>query len=76
MKKEFEMTQDEFETIKAIAQRTAIPVMKIGNYISGEEKQEDANGFWQKLGDKYGFLWDSAEGISGKGPTYFSATPK
>lgn len=76
MKQEFEMNEEEFEDIKAIAQRPAIPVMKIGSYISGGEKQEDANGFWQRIADKYGFLWDSAEGVPGKGPTHFYATPK
>jgi hypothetical protein len=76
MKQEFEMTADEFERIKAIAQRPAIPVMKIGGVITGDEKQDDANSFWKDLGNKYGFEWDSAEGVSGKGYTFFKATPK
>lgn len=76
MKKEFEMTEQEFERIKAIAQRPSIPVMKIGDYWSGNEKQEDANTVWKELGSKYGFEWDSAEGVPGKGPTFFKAIPK
>lgn len=76
MKQEFQMTQDEFERIKAIAQRPAIPVMKIGSVITGDEKQDDANSFWKDLSNKYGFEWDSAEPISGKDHTHFKATPK
>lgn len=76
MKQEFQMTAEEFEQIKAIAQQPAMPVMKIGSVITGDEKQEDANGFWKRLGDKYGFEWDSAEPVSGKGHTYFLANPK
>lgn len=76
MRKEYEMTAEEFERIKAIAQEPAIPVMKIGNYWSGNEKQDRANAFWQELGNKYGFEWDSAEGVPGKDPTFFTAKEK
>ena len=75
MKQPFEMTQDEFDEIKSIAQDTT-PVMKFGDYWSGCDKQERANRFWKILADKYGFVWDSAEGIPGKGPTHFAARPK
>lgn len=74
MKQQFEMTQEEFEEIKAIAQDRT-PVMKFGDYISGMDKQERANGFWKKLGDKYGFVWDTAEG-GGSDPKKFTATTK
>lgn len=76
MKQEFQMTQEEFERIKTIAQRPSIPVMKFGDYWSGNEKQESANDFWKELANKYGFVWDSAEPISGKDHTWFSATKK
>lgn len=76
MKQEFQMTSEEFEQMKAIAQRPAIPVMKIGSVITGDEKQEDANGLWKRLADKYGFEWDSAEPVSGKDHTHFTAIPK
>lgn len=73
-KKKFEMTLEEFEEIKAIAQRPSIPVMKFGDYISGNEKQDDANTVWKRLGEKYGFVWDSAEG-AGDDPKEFYAKP-
>ena len=75
MKQEYQLSEDEFEEIKAIsAQRE--PVMKFGNYWTGSGPQERANAFWKLLGDKYGFKWDSAEGISGRPHNFFMATPK
>jgi hypothetical protein len=75
MKKSFEMTQEELDEIKTIAMRPSIPVMKFGDYISGGDRQEDANEVWKKLGNKYGFVWDTAEG-NGSDPKKFLATPK
>jgi hypothetical protein len=74
MKQEYEMTEDEFNEIKSIAQDTT-PVMKFGDYWSGMDKQERANAFWKILAAKYGFVWDSAEGIPGKASTFFRAMP-
>jgi hypothetical protein len=75
MKKEFKLSEDELQEIKGISQDKE-PVMKFGNYWSGNGPQERANAFWKLLGDKHGFVWDTVEGISGKGIEYFSATPK
>ena len=69
------MTQDELKEMIAIAPAPSIPVMKFGDHWSGNEKQENANGFWQRLGRKYGFEWDSCEAAPGKGHTFFLATP-
>jgi len=74
MKKEYQLTEDEFAEIKAIAQDST-PVMKFGNYLSGMDKQERANAFWKLLGEKHGFAWNSAEPVPGKGITFFQATP-
>ncbi len=76
MKKEFEMTKDELDQMIAISQGKSMPVLMIGNVITGGEKQESANDFWKRLGEKYGFLWDTAEPISGKEYTFFKATAK
>lgn len=75
MKQPFEMTQDEFDEIKSIAQDST-PVMKFGNYWSGMDKQDRANAFWKILADKYGFIWDTAEPIPGMGHTHFAAMPR
>lgn len=75
MKKEFKLSEDEFAEIRAISQDKE-PVMKFGNYWSGDGPQERANAFWKLLGDTHGFVWDSAEPIPGKDYTYFQAIPK
>jgi hypothetical protein len=75
MKKEYQLSEDEFAEIKSIAQDRT-PVMKFGDYWSGMDKQDRANAFWKLLGEKHGFVWDSAEGISGKDHIHFKATPK
>lgn len=74
MKQEYELTEDEFAEIRAIAQDST-PVMKFGDYWSGMDKQDRANAFWKLLAEKYGFVWDSAEGSPGKPVTFFLATP-
>lgn len=37
--------------------------------------QENADSFWYELGRRYGFKWDTAKPIAGKGPRHFSAEP-
>ncbi len=70
------MTQEELDQMIAISQAPSTPVLRIGNVTTGSEKQESANDFWKRLGEKYGFVWDTCEPISGKGYTFFKATPK
>lgn len=74
MKSEYQLTPEEFEKMKTIAQDST-PVMKFGDYWSGMDKQERANNFWKEMGKKYGFEWNTAEGIPGKEITFFAATP-
>lgn len=74
MKKQYQLSDDEFAEIKSIAQDST-PVMKFGDYWSGMDKQDRANAFWKLLGEKHGFVWDSAEGVPGKAITVFQATP-
>jgi hypothetical protein len=74
MKIEYELTEDEFAEIKSISQDST-PVMKFGDYWSGMDKQDRANAFWKLLGEKHGFVWDSAEAAPGKAVTFFLATP-
>ncbi len=75
MKQEYQLTEDEFNELKSIAQDST-PVMKFGDYWSGMDKQDRANAFWKLLGDRHGFIWDSAEGVPGKDIRIFQATPK
>lgn len=75
MRKEFKMEQDELDEIYSIA-KSQQPVMKFGDYWSGMDTQEIANAFWKILADKYGFVLDSAEGVSGKSNHFFTAQIK
>lgn len=74
MKKEYQLSPEEFAEIKEISSQRE-PVLKMGNTWTGNGPQERANEFWKKVAEKYGFIWDSAEGISGKGPDHFKALP-
>lgn len=74
MKQEFEMTQQEMDNIIAI-NKNQIPVMKIGNVITGMDLQEKINAYWNELGDKYGFKPMTVES-SAKGKLFFLAEPK
>lgn len=74
MKQQFEMTEDELKELYDACKPT--PVM----YLSGgtpmfNTPQENANHAWKKLADKYGFIWDSVEGV-GSDQKQFLATPK
>jgi hypothetical protein len=74
MKQEFEMTQEEMDNIIAI-NKNQMPVMVIGDVVTGNEVREGVNNYWMELGDKYGFKWDTVEG-SAKGKLFFLAEPK
>ena len=73
-KEEFEMTQEEMDNIIAI-NKNQMPVMVIGDVVTGNEVRERVNNYWMGLGDKYGFKWDTVEG-SAKGKLFFLAEPK
>lgn len=74
MKQEYKMTEEELKAIYDIA-RDNTPVIYVGVWL-GLDKQERANKLWQLMGDKYGFVWNSAEPSPGKSHHYFLATPK
>lgn len=74
MKQEFEMLQEEMDSIIAINKNNP-PVMMIGNYVSGMDLQENINKYWEELGDKYGFKHMTVE-PSAKGKLFFLAEPK
>jgi len=76
MKKEFKMQDGELVEMVNIAQSKPSPVLVVGDVITGGEKQSLANQFWQRLADKYGFLWDTVEPCPDKGYNYFMATLK
>lgn len=73
MKKEFKMTQGEMDDIIAI-NNDRMPVLKIGNVITGMDLQERINDYWKGLSDKYGFKQMTVE-RGDKGGLFFLAEP-
>lgn len=74
MKQEFEMSQEEMDDIIAI-NKNKMPVMKIGNTVTGIDLREKINQYWEKLGNKYGFVPETVE-PSSKGKLFFLAEVK
>ena len=71
MRKTFKMTEEEVNALKEASKPT--PAMWLsGGQPMFDSPQENANRFWKALGEKYGFVWDSA-GPSDEGPEYFTA---
>jgi hypothetical protein len=68
----YEMTGDDLKELLEACQPTR--VMLIGGY-SPSSPQENANRAWQKLGEKYGFDYQTVKPIPGKGQRFFSAIP-
>jgi hypothetical protein len=74
MKREYEMTQDQLETIlRKIRVAQSTPVMLIGG-VGPESPQEAANRAWCDLGREMGFKGMTVE-PSNKGLRFFTAEP-
>jgi len=71
-RQEYEMTEDEFESIKKASR--PVPAMKIGDYTPSTP-QENANTVWKRIAKNHGVKWDSIQPLSNKGPRHFSAIP-
>ena len=74
MKQEFEITKQEMDDIIAIFE-SQLPIVKIGNVTTGMDLTERINNYWEGLGNKYGFKFDSVE-PSSRGTLFILAEPK
>ena len=75
MRKEYELTEEELESVLEASK--PVPVM----YLSGGQPmfrtpQQNANSAWRKLAEKYGFVWDTVEPITGKEQRFVTAEVK
>lgn len=72
MKQEYKLTQDDMTELLEASK----PVVAIMLHIGGgpPTPQENVNAVWQKLGDKYGFVWHTAT-ASTKGGLFIMAEP-
>lgn len=69
MRKQFEMSAEQHETLLAACRPVALIMLQCGMPRS---PQENANDAWKRLGEEMGFVWDTAQ-PSGTGPRFFSA---
>jgi len=70
-KKEFILSKEDLEYLLDACK--PIPYIIVGHYVP-TNPQENANRAWQKMGKKYGFIWDTARPC-GKGDNVVLAEP-
>jgi hypothetical protein len=70
MRKEFQLTDEQLESLLAAGKPVLAIALQCGNPPSPQEK---ANRFWQKLGEELGFEHMTAQPVPGKGPKFFTA---
>ena len=71
MRKNYEMTQEDLDTLLAAMQPEPMIMLQCG---TGRSIQERANEAWKKLGEKMGFQHMTVAPAAG-GPRFFSAEP-
>lgn len=70
MRKEFEMTDAQFQTL--IEASKPVPLIAT-NCGMPSSPQENANRAWENLGKELGFDYTTVAPVSGKGPKFFTA---
>ena len=69
MRKQFEMSQDEYHELRAIAQE----VLDKNAGVTNEMYRQKAFEVFKRMGKKYGFKWDTAEPPTGDNLKQFMA---
>ena len=72
MRKKFEMTDDELESMLEACK--PVPYMVVGG-VPPRSQQENANSAWRELGDKLGFDSTTVRPVSGEPMKFFTAEP-
>lgn len=75
MKKQFEMNDEEFNELMEIAKNPSPYMLGSGGVELFESTQDRANRVWEKLGEKYGFKWDTGESARTGNQKQFLAEP-
>ena len=71
--KTFCMTQDELE---GLSQAARTPGVFLGGILQGYSPARSASdAIWRRLGDKYGFDWQTAKPVPGQPQHVFQAEP-
>lgn len=70
MRKQFELTDSELQSLLALSKPVPAIALNCGEPPS---RQQIANDFWQRLGREKGFAYMTARPVPGKGPKFFTA---
>ena len=68
-RQQFTMTEEQHDMMLS----KLLPVMLIGGVDTRDITQLGANQKWKLLGKELGFVWDTAQPVSGKGTEVFTA---
>ena len=60
-RQEYQLTQQDLDTLRDASK--PVPYMIIGG-VMPRTPQENANAAWQRMGEKYDFVWDTAQPLS------------
>lgn len=72
MRKEYELSQEDLDSILDASK--PVPAMYLsGGQLIGSTPQENANRAWKQIGMKYGFVWNTAQPMAGKGQRFITA---
>ena len=72
--KEFELSKEDLDKLLEACKPVPYMTDGNGNLLFGDQ-QTNANNEWKRLGEKYGFVWDSAEPVDGKPMNFLLANP-
>ena len=72
MRQEFELTQEDLDDVLNASKPTSVMYLS-GGQLMGGTPQENANRAWKELGKKYGFVWDTAQPVTGKSQCFITA---
>jgi len=72
MRKEFELSQDDLDQLLNASKAVPAVWLSGGQPMFGTP-QENANREWKRVGKKYGFIWDTAQPVVGKGQRFITA---
>lgn len=74
--KQYELTEEEFNSLRAIAAEDPIPIMKIGNNWTEDTRAERSMSIWIKVADRLRVFVQTIDKVSGSdNPRLFQAQP-
>ena len=66
----YELSQEDLDEILTASK--PVTYIVVGGHPPSSP-QENANRAWQRVGEEYGFVWDTAQPVTGKGHRFITA---